>query len=143
MKTYVLAVLAGLACCGAASAQDHKTYRCKITDVMTLAEDGRLRASNNPKDLMRQLYDGAIIDTLTGAVTQRDGTRSVWKIIQKGNWENDYVLTPNPFMLDDTRVPAAAATDFIRVRAWTENPTVRFLIFDLSTLASGTCEAVR
>jgi hypothetical protein len=81
---YLLAVLAGFACCGAASAQEHRTYRCKIADVVSLADDGRLRADNNPKTIVRQFYDGAIIDTLTGAVTQRDGTRSIWKMIQKG-----------------------------------------------------------
>jgi len=36
---------------------------------------------------MRSLYDGAIIDTLTGAVTSRDGARMVWKVIQKGSGE--------------------------------------------------------
>jgi hypothetical protein len=53
MKTYLLAVLMGLACCGAAFAQEHKTYRCKVADVLTLAEDGRLRSDNN--SFMRQL----------------------------------------------------------------------------------------
>jgi hypothetical protein len=45
---------------------------------------------------MRQLYDGAIIDTLTGAVTYRDGQRKVWKLIQKGGGANDYVLARIP-----------------------------------------------
>jgi hypothetical protein len=141
MKTYLLAALIGLACCDAAAAQEHRTYRCKVVDVVSLAEDGRLRADNNPKTVIRQFYDGAIIDTLTGAVTYRDGTRTVWKVIQKGNFENDYVLAPD--VPDDKQFAAAAATDFIRVRAWKENPTVRFLAFELSTLASGHCEVVR
>jgi hypothetical protein len=34
------------------------------------------------------------------------------------------------------------ATDFIRVRAW-GSPTVRFLVFELDTLASGPCKVVR
>jgi hypothetical protein len=143
MKTYLFAALSGLACCGTASAQEHKTYRCKVTDVVTLAEDGRLRGNDNPKDLMRQLYDVVLIDTLTGAVTNRDDTRSIWKIIQKGNRENDYVLTPDVIVYGETKVAAAAASDFIRVRAWKESPTVKFLVFQLSTLASGPCEAVR
>jgi len=29
----------------AASAQEHKTYRCKVADVVSLAEDGRLRTT--------------------------------------------------------------------------------------------------
>ncbi|WP_426614502.1 hypothetical protein [Bradyrhizobium sp. McL0616] len=57
MRTYLLA-LAGLACSGAASAQEHKTYRCKIADVVTLAEDGRLRADANPITILRQFYNG-------------------------------------------------------------------------------------
>jgi hypothetical protein len=142
MKTYLLAVLIGLACCGAASsAQEHKTYRCKVVDVVTLAEDGRLRADDNPRTVMRSFYDGAIIDTQTGAVTYQDGTRNVWQVIQKGDDANDYVLAPEDAWLDDNRL--AAATDFIRVRAWKENPTVRFLVFGPSTLASGPCEVVR
>lgn len=130
-------MITGLACCGAAFAQEHKTYRCKVADVVTLAKDGRLRSDNN--SLMRQLYDGAIIDTLTAAVTYRDGTRTIWKMIQEGNSANDYVLTPKTVGLD----VAVAATDFVRVRAWKENPTVSFLVFALDTLASGPCEVVR
>ncbi|MET4483129.1 hypothetical protein [Bradyrhizobium sp. F1.13.3] len=126
-----------------ASAQEHKTYRCKVTDVVTLAEDGRLRSDDNPRDLMRQLYDGAIIDTLTGAVTNRDGARSVWKIVKKGSVANDYILIPDAIMLDANDLAVVAATDFIRVRAWKENPTVRFLVFQLSTMASGPCAVVR
>ena len=34
MKTHLLAVLTGLACCGAASAQEqHRTYRCTVADA--------------------------------------------------------------------------------------------------------------
>jgi hypothetical protein len=138
MKTYLLAVLTSLACCGAASAQE--IYRCKVADVVTLAENGRLRADDNPKTVMRQLYDGAIIDTLTGAVTNRAGIRRIWKVIQKGSVVNDSVLIPDA-ITDDFAV--VAAKDFIRVRAWKENPTVRFLVFELDTLASGPCEVVR
>jgi hypothetical protein len=112
---YSLAVLIGLACCGAAFAQDNKTYRCKVTDVVTLADDGRLRSDNSPKSLMRQFYDGAIIDTLTGAVTQRDGTREIWKVVQKGSSVNDHVFIPNAIVADATQLAAVAATDFIRV----------------------------
>ena len=40
--------------------------------TLWLAGDGRLDA--NPKAILRQLYDGVIIDTLTGALTYHDGT---------------------------------------------------------------------
>jgi len=67
----------------------------------------------------------------------------VWKVIQKGSGENDYVFAPDALVLDAYTFAAGAATDFIRVRAWKENPTVRFLVFGLSSLASGPCEVVR
>jgi hypothetical protein len=47
-----------------------------ISDATTRVEiasldriKNRLRLDSNPIDWMRQLYDGVIIDTLTGAVT--------------------------------------------------------------------------
>jgi hypothetical protein len=86
-----MAVLLAVAV-NAASAQEHKTYRCKVADVVTITEDGHLRADDNPKSAMRFLYDGAIIDTLTGAVTYPDGDRRVWMVVQKGSGVNDYVL---------------------------------------------------
>ena len=111
--------------------RQHKTYRCKVADVVTLAEDGRLRADDSPKAEMRQFYDGAIIDTLTGAVTYRDGTQRNWKVIKKGSGDNDYVLVPDVVMPDADDFAVVAATDFIRVRAWKEKPKVRFLVFGL------------
>jgi hypothetical protein len=75
-------------------------------------------------------------------VTYRDGQRKVWKIIQKGSGANDYVLAPDTLTVSPQQFAAVAATDFIRVRAWKENPTVRFMVFALSDLASGTCEVV-
>jgi hypothetical protein len=41
------------------------------------------------------------------------------------------------------RYAAVAATDFIRVRAWEKNPTVRFLVFAMDSWPSGPCEVVR
>jgi hypothetical protein len=134
-RRFVAAMAVLLAVAGnAAFAQEHKTYRCKVADVVTITEDGHLRADDNPKSAMRFLYDGAIIDTLTGAVTYPDGDRRVWMVVQKGSGVNDYVLAP------DARVPFI---DFIRVRAWTENPMVRFLAFSPSSFVSGPCEVVR
>jgi hypothetical protein len=92
---------------------------------------------------MRRLYDGALIDTLTGAVTFGDGQRWVWKVVQKGSGANDYVLVPATGLPSPDGVAANAATDFIRVRAWKDQPTVRLLAFGLSSFASGPCEVVR
>lgn len=142
----VTATIMLLAICFAEAgvAQEHKIYRCKVADVLSLSHDGRLSPDKNPKTLMRQLFDGSFIDTLTGAITSAGGGRAVWQIVQEGSGVNDYVLvqkTSSSFP-PDMRA-SAAATDFIRLRAWKDEPTVRFLVFSLSTVASGPCEVVR
>ena len=127
----------------AAFAQEHKTYRCKLVDVVHLGEDGRLRLDSNPKDMMRYLYDGVVVNTLTGAVTYPDGNRIVWNVVQRGR-ENDYVLTrPTVPGLPSEQITASEATAFIRIRAWNEQPTVQLLVFGLNSLASGFCEVAR
>jgi hypothetical protein len=141
---FVAAMALLLAVAGnAAFAQEHKTYRCKVVDVVHLGEDGRLRLDGNPKDMMRYLYDGVVVNTLTGAVTYPDGNRVVWNVVQRGP-ENDYVLTrPAVPGLPLEQNPASVVTDFIRIRAWNEQPTVRLLVFCLNSLASGFCEVAR
>ena len=89
---FVAAVLLLAVASNAAFAQD-RTYRCTVADVAWLDDDGRLRPDSNPKDMLRRLYDGVIIDTLTGAVTFPDGGREVWNVVRPGTSENDYVLT--------------------------------------------------
>ena len=91
---FVAAMAVLLAVAGnAAIAQEHKTYRCKVADVVTWDDDGHLRPDSNPRHWMRQRYDGVIIDTLTGAVTHTDGQRELWTVVQRGDpRENDYVL---------------------------------------------------
>jgi hypothetical protein len=127
-----------------AFAQQHKTYRCNVADVVTLGDDGGLQPDSNPTNTMRLLYDGIIIDTLTGAVTHRNGSRTMWSVVQRGSRVNDYVLTkPTAPYGPSDRIMASAATDFIRIRAWGEQSLVRLLAFSLSTFASGPCEVVR
>jgi hypothetical protein len=134
----------------------HATYRCSVKDVVRLEDNGHLgkAAGNYPK-----MMDGIIIDTLTGAITfpfyeGSDLSRQVWRVVQNGSAANDYVLIPKrnlnlPLFRKDigdkdiNDIGRAAATDFIRIRAWTENPQVTFISFGLSTLWSGTCEVVR
>ena len=107
---------------------------------MKLGDDGRLRPDSNPKDMLRQRFDGVIIDTLTGAVTYPGGDREVWNVVQPGNSGNDHLLTrPTAPGLSQT----GSRPGTIRIRAWREAPTVQLLAFDLSGFASGTCEAVR
>src|SRR5215203_4303072 len=113
---WFVAATALLAVAGdAAFAQEHKTYRCKVADVVAWEDDGRLRPDSNPSDLKRQLYDGVIIDTLTGAMTHPDGHRVTWSIIQRGDRANDYVLTQPPTV---TSLSSADFIRIIRIRTW-------------------------
>ena len=142
--TALLLAVAG----NAAFAQEHKTYRCKVADVASWDDDGRLRLASNPRHWMRQRYDGVTIDTLTGAVTHTDDQRELWDVVQRGDpRENDYVLIQRqtaPHVPSD-QIKARAATEFIRIRAWSEKqmPIVRLLAFHWGDFASGPCEVVR
>jgi len=141
-----------------ANANDAKIYRCKVADVVNVDDDGRLRPDNNPRHILRQLYDGVIVDTMTGAVTYPVSTsypkseRTVWTIVQHGDHANDHVLIPrsalvvNPLSERDTQL-RIATTDFIRIRDWSPQPTgkvaLHFMAYSLSNMASGPCEVVR
>jgi hypothetical protein len=115
---FMAAMAVLLAVGNAAVAQEDKTYRCKVVDVVTWRDDGRLRLDSNP-NYMRQVSDGVIIDTLTGAVTYSDGRREVWNVGKRGDRNNDYVLTHTtpPLLIPLKLALALAATDFIRIRA--------------------------
>ena len=118
-----------------------KTYRCTAKDAVSLQDNGTLGKAGAET---RRKFDGIIIDTLTGAITYASGSREIWDVVQEGNSANDHVLIPRDFIRRDAKeVAAAAATDFIRVRAWTSEPQVKFMAFELSTLVAGTCEVVR
>ena len=163
---FVAAMAVLLAVAGnAAFAQEHKTYRCNVADVAdwVVEDGGHMRLNSRPRSgwagHLLQQFDGVIIDTLTGAMTHPDGNREVWSVVQRGDSGNDYVLT-QPTPLDpleqiipperritpsEDKIKARAATDFIRIRTWSEKPMpmARLLAFGLSGLASGPCELVR
>jgi hypothetical protein len=122
---------------------DAKTYRCAAKDVVSLQDNGTL-GKDAVTEAHRKRIDGILIDTLTGAITYPDGSREVWSVIRKGSDANDYVLMPRSFYQQDAKEAAVtAATDFIRVRAWSREPQVKFMVFALSILLTGTCEIVR
>ena len=135
---FVAAVLLLAVASNAAFAQD-RTYRCTVADVVRLDDNGRLHSDRNPKDILRQRFDGVIIDTLTGAVTYPGGDREVWNAVQRSNSGNDHVLTRQtaPGLFPD-RIKAT-----IRIRARRQPPTVQLLAFDETGFASGPCEVVR
>jgi hypothetical protein len=103
----------------------------------------------------RKRLDGIIIDTLTGALTYPGGRREIWHVVQKGNVNKDYVLLPPylpkaadyvllpPFLFNPQEAAKTGATNFIRVRDWSSDPRVKFMVFELSILVTGTCEVVR
>ena len=131
-----------------------KTYRCTAKDAVSLQDDGTLGKDMTTEESRKRL-DGIIIDTLTGALTYPGGRREIWHVVQKGNVNKDYVLLPPylpkaagyvllpPFLFNPQEAAKTGATNFIRVRDWSSDPRVKFMVFELSILVTGTCEVVR
>ena len=152
-RRFVAAMAVLLAVAGnAAFAQEHKTYRCKVADVVSWGEDGRLRPDSNPKEWARQQYDGVIIDTLTGAVNYPDGRRELWIVLKRGDDQgNDYVLAHVRQDVPLEEAMFVALRQFIHIRTWggtgvppfPKGATPRFLAVELDSFASGPCEVVR
>jgi hypothetical protein len=120
-------------------------YRCTAKDAVTIRDDGTF--DKDPiAEARRKYYDKIVINPLTGAITHpNDGSRENWRAIQEAG-TNDYVLIPEKISDVSLRAQkdvATAVTDFIRVRAGTNEPQVTFLAFSLSNLVTGTCEIVR
>jgi hypothetical protein len=142
---FVAAMALLLAVAGnAAFAQEHKTYRCKVADVVNWNDDGRLRSDSDPKGLMRYIYDPLVIDTLTGAITYPSGGREMWTVVKWRDGGDEYLLTrPNTPHPSDRTV--TSPTDFIRIRVSNDpaHAPVRFLVYLFYSFASGPCEVVR
>ena len=117
----------------------HPTYRCSAKDSAELqGSSGTLGKAEH----LRQGADGIIIDTLTGAISLPffGGHREVWRVVQ-GDASNDYVLVlAYPSYLDKDAFAAGGASNFIRIRP--HSKPVTFMIFQLLTLVTGTCEVV-
>lgn len=132
---------------GVALAQNNNStaYRCTAKDAVTIRDDGTF--DKDPiAEARRKYYDKIVINPLTGAITHpNDGSRENWRAIQEAG-TNDYVLIPEKISDVSLRAQkdvATAVTDFIRVRAGTNEPQVTFIAFSLSSLVTGTCEIVR
>lgn len=132
---------------GVALAQNNNStaYRCTAKDAVTIRDDGTF--DKDPiAEARRKYYDKIVINPLTGAITHpNDGSRENWRAIQEAG-TNDYVLIPEKISGVSLRAQkdvATAVTDFIRVRAGTNEPQVTFIAFSLSNLVTGTCEIVR
>jgi hypothetical protein len=124
---------------------DSTAYRCTAKDAVTIRDDGTF--DKDPiAEARRMYYDKIVINPLTGTITHpNDGSRENWRAIQEAG-TNDYVLIPEKIpdvSLRAQKDAATAVTDFIRVRAGTNEPQVTFIAFSLSNLVAGTCEIVR
>ncbi len=85
-QTIIIAALALAALATAASPQADKsarTYRCSAKDAVGLQDDGRLGKDRMAETAKKRL-DGIIIDTLTGAISDADGSRQLWDVVQAG-----------------------------------------------------------
>jgi hypothetical protein len=110
---------------------------CTLSDVAGLANDGRLEADEY-RGIAKLSWGDFTVDLATGAIRRGDFL-VVWKVIQEGSTANDTILTPDSSSWPD-RALLNAATDFLRVREWPDHPKPVFLAFDLSWVATGTCE---
>ena len=122
-----------------------KTYQCTAKDAVTIRDDGTF--DKDPiAEARRKYYDRIVINPLTGTITHpSDGSRENWRAIREASTD-DYVLIPEKISdvsLRAQKDAATAVTDFIRVRAGTNEPKVTFIAFSLSNLVIGTCEIVR
>lgn len=146
MKNLAFSIL--LACCvsGLAFGQDQsRTYKCTTKDVVEVLGGGTLGRGEGT-EVWQKLFDGIIIDTLTGALTYSGGRREIWNVVEDGNnTGNDYVLVPR-YLFDRSakELAAGAANDFIRVRTWTEDRRAKFIaLVSGIALVAGTCEIAR
>src|SRR5215207_2285619 len=110
-------------------------YRCHAKDAVSLADDGTL-GRNKVTEYWRQVSEDVIVDTTTGAIRFGDADPQTWKIVQNGDFSNDFVAVPQ-------FTPAPAPSDTIRVRAWQDMKTVLFIRYGLLMMVTGTCEPIQ
>src|SRR3954453_3061808 len=102
-------------------------YRCHAKDAVSLENDGTLgRDKRWPS--MHKRYETIIVDTATGTVHLGNDTPQTWTILGNGGPDEDFVVAvPH-------HDPNQAASDIIRIRAWTGMETVLFMWFSLSSM---------
>jgi len=142
MRLLILPLLFALS--APAAAANGGLYRCHALDAVSIQADGKL-GRDNIDISSAKLWSSFIVDTSTGVIRnpQRSTEPSHWTVVQKGNEANDFVAVPvsvPPVGERSLLVAAAAATDFVRIRAWKRTITPLFLLFQLSRMVSGTCE---
>lgn len=138
MRLAALVVLAFVTMTTPVTAQ--QILRCTPVSGVSMADDGSI----HPMRSGTVFFSPLLIDLATGAV-RLGGSSTVqqYRVAQRGDGANDWVLVPNSVPARPEFDLRNAASDFIRVRAWSDLPKVTFLHFLLSSLITGTCEPLR
>ena len=138
-KQKLMTIVAGLAAMGWLALTDPTLgaglYRCHAKDAVSLADDGTLGRSK-VTEYWRQVSEDVVVDTTTGAIRFGDADPQTWKIVQNGDFSNDFVAVPQ-------FTPTQAPSDTIRVRAWQDMKTVLFIRYGLLMMVTGTCEPIQ
>ncbi|TXN46304.1 hypothetical protein [Methylobacterium sp. WL7] len=116
------------------SAVAGELYRCSAKDVVRVEDDGTV--GRYPNNFWRDHWAGFLVDTDSGTIRRQAAEIEKWTVIQKGGTANDFVASRLPGLV-------SASTDLIRVRAWAEKPAITFIVFSLSMMVTGVCEAVQ
>jgi hypothetical protein len=110
--------------------------RCSASDYAALGEDGLLGKDNI--EWWLEFYQQFVVDLSTGAMRiYGDAPPVSWQVIQSGSASYDWILTPGA-----SRTPAHIATDYLRVRTWSnfdDHVPIRFFWVRLTQVVSGTC----
>ena len=126
---------------GWTTADASQLYRCEIRDAVSLGADGRLER-NQLVEKLANIESPIIVDTSTGAIrVGQFGSVQKWDVVQAANSANDFVAVQSSIFREGR---AAAATDFIRIRAWEGmNGKILFIKYSLSIIFTGTCDFIQ
>lgn len=113
---------------------------CKASDYVKLNPDGTLITDIDSKK--QNMNDGTFTaDLETGMVRFTNGYKETYKIIQKGDENNDTVMILDEGHLSQ-RIPV---DDFIRIRHWQDKDWngVVFLKYGMDAMITGKCSVIR
>lgn len=118
----------------ATSSQAGELYRCHAHELRSLDQQGRFGHQESDANLQALLGD-FIVDTDTGTI--RTGTYvQHWRVVQNGSAGMDFVAVQGIS-------EAEYVTDYLRVRAWKDQPQVTFFRVALTSVMTGLCTALR
>ena len=120
---------------------------CTPKSYVALEDDGSLVVSK-PGGAYR---DNILIDLESSVVRQPPNgePETFWKVVQKGNYENDWILVLKPPLLRSHREPSElenlirTTSNVIRVRHWNGMKQIVFFQLSQASSLSGTCVTVK